>query len=122
MLSAGVRGLVAGRAVADVEPVDEAQAVEHLECAIDAGDADPRLAGAQLVGDLLCRRAAVLPRQRVDDTGAGSSRAKALALQRRMRVLAPGGIVCVAHALMVAETHYRLRAFSLDARAAQPLR
>ena len=107
VLAAGMSGLVASRSVPDVQPVHQAQAVEHLEGAVDAGNADARMTGAQLVGDLLRRGAAVLPRQRVDHTGACGAGPEALALERRMRVRAPGGIVAVAHALMVAETHYR---------------
>ena len=93
VLAAGVRGLVARRAVADVEPVHEAEAIEHLERAVDARDADARVLGAQLVGDLLRRGAAVLPRERVDDARARGAGAEALALERRVRVGAPGRVM-----------------------------
>ena len=115
VLAARMRGLVARGAVADVEPVHEAEAVEHLERAVDARDADARIVGAQLVGDLLCGGAAVLARQRVDDAAARGAGAEALALERRVRVRAPAGVVGALTPMMVAETHYRLG-------AAQPLR
>ena len=90
VLAAGVRGLVARGAVAHVEAVHEAEAVEHLERAVDARDADACVVGPQLVGDLLGGGAAVLPRERVDDARARGAGAEALALQRRVRVRAPG--------------------------------
>ena len=95
VLAARVRGLVARGAVADVEPVDEAEAVEHLERAVDARDADAGVVGAQLVGDLLCGGAAVLPRERVDHAAARGAGAEALALERRVRVRAPAGVMGV---------------------------
>ncbi len=93
VLAAGVRGLVAGRAVADVEPVDEAEAIEHLERAVHARDAHARVVAAQLVGDLLRGGAAVLPREGVDDARARGAGAEALALERRVRVRAPGRVM-----------------------------
>ena len=95
VLAARVRSLVARGAVSHVQAVHEAEAVEHLERAVDAGDSHPRLAGAQLVGDLLRGRAAVLPSQRSDDARARSTRPEALALERRVSVRAPALVVGV---------------------------
>ena len=89
VLAARMRGLVARAAVSHVQAVHEAEAVEHLERAVDARNSHPRLAGAQLVGDLLRGRAAVLPSQRRRRRAARSTRSEALALERRVSVRAP---------------------------------
>ena len=52
VLAARVRGLVARGALADVEALDQPEAVEQLERPVDAGQADAAAALAQQVGDL----------------------------------------------------------------------
>lgn len=93
VLAAGVRGLIAGRAVADVEPMHQSQAIEHLERAVHTRDAHARVLGAQLIGDFLRGGAAGSPREGVDDARARGAAAKPLALERRVGVGAPGRVM-----------------------------
>ena len=89
MIASGVRGLVAGDAVADVDPLDEAEVGEAVEHAVDARDPDAPSLGADPVMDLLRRAAAGLAAEVLDDAPrappprypAGAQRGEACSLQ-----------------------------------------
>ena len=89
MLAAGIGRLVARRAVADVEALDEAEVVQQIERAVDARDARPLTARAQLVGDVAGRQAAAVAREHVDDGDPRSAPAMPGFPEHRARMLAP---------------------------------
>jgi hypothetical protein len=89
MLAAGQRRLVAGGARADVEPLDQAEALEQLERAIDGCDPDPLLAEA--VGDVAGGEHAVLLSQQLDHARTGSGGAVARLVNAPLGVLGPRG-------------------------------
>jgi hypothetical protein len=67
MISAGVGRLEPGRPVAEVDPLNEAEAGKPLERAVDARDADASAGAAHAVVDLLGGEAAVLAPEELDD-------------------------------------------------------
>ena len=67
MIASGVRALVAGNAVADVDPLDESEVGEVVEHAVDARDPDAPSLGADPVMDLLRRPAALLSADVLDN-------------------------------------------------------
>src|SRR5256886_268357 len=71
MLSVRVDRLEAGRAGADVDPLDEPVLAQLLEYAVDARDSDPAALGSELVEDLLGRQAAILAPEQLDAGAAG---------------------------------------------------
>lgn len=77
MLAAWQGGLVARRRTADVEPLDQAQALEHLQRAVDGGDADLAAAAAELVGDLAGAEHAVLTTDQLEHGAPRGARAVA---------------------------------------------
>ncbi len=89
MLSARAGGLEAGHAVAQVDPLDEPELIEALESAIDAGDADAGVLGAQPVVDLLCRHAASLAVEELDDDPAGVAAPSARGSEARKSISGP---------------------------------
>jgi hypothetical protein len=66
MLAAGLSGLVACDPRTEVEPVDEAQLLELLEGAVDAGAAGEAAAAAELALDLLRADCAGLASEALD--------------------------------------------------------
>src|SRR6266581_997706 len=90
MLAVGVDRLEAGRAGADVDPLDEPVLAQLLEYAVDARDSDPAALGSELVEDLLGGQAAVLTPEQLDDCAAGAAVAVPLRMQRGDRRLGPG--------------------------------
>ena len=60
VLAPRVDRLKAGRAGADVDPLDEPVLAQVLENAVDARDSDPPALGPQLIEDLLGGQAAIL--------------------------------------------------------------
>src|SRR2546430_6347925 len=73
MVSVRVDRLEAGRAGADVDPLDEPVLAQLLEYAVDAGDSDPAALGSELVEDLLGGQAAILAPEQLDDGAAGAA-------------------------------------------------
>ena len=67
MIAVHVRGLEAGDTVPEVDPLDEPELVEALESPVDARDPHARAIRANAVVDLLCREAAVLLADVLDD-------------------------------------------------------
>jgi hypothetical protein len=70
MLTAGVKGLEARRAGADVDALDEPVLAQPLEDAVDAGNSDAAALRSQLVEDFLGGQAAVLSPEQLDDRSA----------------------------------------------------
>jgi hypothetical protein len=77
MVAAGVRGLEACEAVAEVDALDEPERVHALECAVDAREADAHPASSRLLVDLVCREATVLLAEQFDDDPASPAAAPA---------------------------------------------
>ena len=73
MLAAGVNGLEARCAGADVDALDESVLTQLLEDPVDAGDPDTAALGAQLVEDFLRGQAAVLSSEQLDDRSPGTA-------------------------------------------------
>src|SRR5215213_6091871 len=93
VLATRVGGLKAGRAV-DVDTVDEPQRGEHLERAIDAGQAGRTAVGrAQPIVDLLGAETALLALQEAEDLLAGAAGPVPGASQLAAGVLTPAGCV-----------------------------
>ena len=82
VLAAGQGRLVAGRAVADVEPLDESHPLEQLERPVDGRDADRAAAVAELVGDLAGAEDAVLVADQLEHGRPRGARAMAGGAQR----------------------------------------
>ena len=91
VLAAGERGLVAGGARSDVEPLHEAEPLEQLERAVDGCDPDPLV--PEPVGDVACREHAFLLTQQLDHPGASSRRAVAGIPDASFRVLGPSFVI-----------------------------
>ena len=64
MFSAGNNGLVAGSALADLDPLDQPHLVQQVEGAVDAGEADLRAGVLQAIRDLLSGEATALTASR----------------------------------------------------------
>src|SRR2546430_15566980 len=77
MVSVRVDRLEAGRAGADVDPLDEPVLAQLVEYAVDAGDSDPAALGSELVEDLLGGQAAILAPEQLDDGAAGAPGSRA---------------------------------------------
>ena len=92
MVAAGLDPLVAGGAAADLEALDEAELLELLEGAVDAGPAAGGSSAAQLVVELERGDRAIVAGERLDHRRAGAAAAQAGGLQRRQRVLGPTGV------------------------------
>jgi hypothetical protein len=102
MVAAGVDALVAGDAARRLEALHQAQLLQHLEGAVDAGPADADLAPAQLLLQLQRGHRAAVTGERFDDGGAGAAAAVAGLPQARQRVLGPGVVDGGAHQPIVA--------------------
>ena len=91
VLAAGVRGLVT-RDPVDVDPVHELELREHVERAVDAGQAD-RLPAArpQAIVDLLGAQAAVLAAEEREDLLAGAAGPVTGPRELAMGMVGPGG-------------------------------
>jgi hypothetical protein len=87
VVAARVGRLVAGDAV-DVDPVHQLELGQHVECAVDACQAD-RLAAAELVVDLLGAEAAILLREQRQHLFARAAGAVPCAQELAMRVFRP---------------------------------
>lgn len=87
MLSVRLYTLVAGHPARHLDPLQEAEALELLEGAVDARPADRRLAPAQLLVQLQSRDRTVMPGQRLDHRCAGAAAPVAGLLQRGEGVL-----------------------------------
>jgi len=81
MLAAGVKGLEARRAGADVDALDEPVLAQLLEDAVDAGNSDAAALRSQLVEDFLGGQATVLSPEQLDDRSARSAVSVALRLK-----------------------------------------
>ena len=89
MLAVRVDRLEAGRAGADVDPLDEPVLAQVLEYAVDARDSDPAALGPQLIEDLLGGQAAILAPEQLDDCAASAAVSVPLRLQRGDRRVRP---------------------------------
>lgn len=90
MVVAGPCRLEPGDTVPEVDALDEVELHKPVESAVDARQPDPRPASAEPVVDLLCRQAALLLADELDD---GTSRIAAPAArlsQPAKRALDPG--------------------------------
>jgi hypothetical protein len=92
VMAVGVDPLVAGGAAADLDPLDEAELLELLEGAVDAGSSDRWLAPAQFVIELQGSDGAVMAGQRLDDRGASAAAPVAGCSQRLQRVPSPSAV------------------------------
>ena len=90
VLAAGVGGLVTGGAV-DVDAADEPEARQHVDRAVDAGEADGAFLFAQPVVDRLGAEAALLAGEQRQDLLARAARAVPRARERLLRVCLPSG-------------------------------
>ncbi len=89
MVAVRVGRLVAGDAVAEVDPLHEPQLVHAVESAVDACDPDPRAAPTHALVEFMRREAAVLLAEDLDDDPARSSAATARLPQPCERTLRP---------------------------------
>src|SRR5213595_1200420 len=92
VMAAGVDPLVAGGAARDLEPLHEAESLEHLERPVDARPADAGLARPQLLLQLQCRHRALMAGEGLDDGGAGAAAPVAGAFELRQGVLGPAAV------------------------------
>src|SRR5438876_9886336 len=90
MLPVRVDRLEAGRAGADVDPLDEPILAQLLEHAVDAGNPDAAAFRAQLIEDLLSGQTAVLAPEQLDDGATGTAVSVPLRVQGGDRRLGPG--------------------------------
>ena len=81
MFAAGVKGLEARRAGADVDALHEPVLAQLLEDAVDAGNSDAAALRSQLVEDFLGGEATVLSPEQLDDRSARSAVSVALRLK-----------------------------------------
>ena len=88
---AGADRLVAGDAVADVDPLHGAAVDERVDGAVDAGEADVGAAADERLVDLLGAVAALLRGEKVDDLGAGCAESLPGRGQARTGVVGPTG-------------------------------
>ena len=77
VVPAGTRGLEARHAVAEIDALDEAEAVEPLERSVHTRDSDARSSRAEAVMDFLRRQAAPLSAEQLDDRPPGAPAAPA---------------------------------------------
>lgn len=89
MLAAGVGVLEARDPVAQIHALCEAELVQAFERAVDARDADARTLRAHGVVDLLCRQAAALAPEELDDDAPCSTAPPARCPKARQRGLCP---------------------------------
>ena len=90
MFAAGMCGLEARDAVADVDPLHQAQLGELVERAVDAGDPGPSAAGADAREDLLRRETATLPAEVLHDGLPRTPLAQARFAKPCERTVSPG--------------------------------
>ena len=98
VLSARDHRLVAGRPLAELDPLNQAQLVEKVDGAVDAGDADVAARPVKLLRDLIRREAAALAAQQGDDRLTGATGPVSSVAERRSRRLFPIRCVPVSHA------------------------
>ena len=98
VLAAGDDGLVARRALAELDPLDEAHLVKQVDGAIDARDPYVRAVLAKAVRDLLCREAAALAREQLDHRRPGAARPVPGLAQRATGGVRPVDLLGVRHA------------------------
>ena len=89
VVAVGARGLVARRALADLDARDEAEADELLEHAVDRGARDAAAVGAQRVLDLVGAQRARLAVEQADDRGPRAAAAEAGLGEAAVGVLGP---------------------------------
>ncbi len=87
--------------VGELEALHELQADELVECAVDAGEPDPAVLGAQRIEDLVRAQAAILAREERDHELPRSPRAATRAGKRFTRVGFPGGHRAVLYRLLI---------------------
>jgi hypothetical protein len=97
VLTARVRGLIASDTLADLHPVDEPEAVEQIQRAIDAREPDSAAALAQQVGDLSRCHRAVERGHGFENLGARPAVAVARRGERPQRMIGPGRFDSCAH-------------------------
>jgi zinc transport system substrate-binding protein len=90
MVSAGVGGLEARHAVAEVDPLDEPERVHALERSVDARDPDPRPTRARLLVELVRGEAAVLLSEELYHERPRAAASPARVSEARKRDLGPG--------------------------------
>jgi hypothetical protein len=103
VVAAGVDGLIAGDAGAEVDPLHEPQRDEQVERAVDARDPDATVTETQTVEDLLRGEAAVLLGEKLDDRDAGTAPAMARSPELADGVLGPPRVCGRGHPRMIAE-------------------
>ena len=89
VLAARDHRLIAGPALADLDPLHEPEAVQEVERAVDAGGPDPLAVCPDPLGDLLRGDAAVLARESLDHRAPGAAAATARLSERLERQLGP---------------------------------
>ena len=89
VIAVGMRRLIASDAVADVDPLHEAQVGELVDGTVDARDPDAAAGRPDAVEDLLRRQAAALPPEVLDDGEPGPSLAQAGPSQPVERLVRP---------------------------------
>jgi hypothetical protein len=89
MLAAGIGSLETRYAVAEIDPLDEAELVEAVERAVDAREPDARARGANAVVEVLRRDAAVLLSEELDDRAPRAAVTAALRPHPRERHVDP---------------------------------
>src|SRR5581483_4240416 len=89
VLAARLERLVARDAGAEVDALQQALLRQQVEDAVDARDPDRPSLVPELVEDLLCRQAAVLAPEQLDDRPPGDAVAIAAAAERVERALGP---------------------------------
>ena len=73
MLATWNNCLIAAGCLTDVNALNQPDALQNVDCPVDAGDPDTALARFQLVGDLLGAQAAVRFRKQLDDGLSGTA-------------------------------------------------
>ena len=89
VVAVGAGGLVAGRALADLDARDEGEADELVEHAVDRGAGDAATVGAQRVLDVVGAQCAGLTVEQRDDRGARAAAAEAGLGEAAVGVLGP---------------------------------
>ena len=92
VLAAHMGGLEAGNPVTELDTLDEVEVDELLDGAVDARDPDAPALLADAVEDLLCRAAAGLHAEVLDNGPSRSSVAKPFRLERVERAGTPGRV------------------------------
>jgi zinc transport system substrate-binding protein len=91
MVTTGVSRLESRDAIAEVYALHEAQRVHALECAVHARDPDASAPSTDTIVDLVCREAAVLFAEQLDDEPPRSAASPARPAQARERRFRPAG-------------------------------